>query len=78
MKTIVNYPTNALLWHFYNNCGLNDKAVWAIIDVINKVNSGELSLLSTISSDSDCTVEEMLIDLHIDYDTADCASFNLN
>lgn len=67
MKTIVNYPTNALLWHLYNNCGLEEKAVDSIISVINEPNAGKLTLLDCIAPNTDCTVEEMLIDLKIDY-----------
>jgi len=67
MKTIVDYPTNALLWHLYNNCGLKEHAVWAIIKVINDLNAGTLTLLDPIAENTDCTIEEMLNDLQIDY-----------
>ena len=68
MKTIVSYPTNSLLWHLYNNCGLKEKAVNGIIKTINQLNAGKLTLSSRIVPSSDCTVAEMLEDLHIDYE----------
>lgn len=69
MKTIVAYQTNILLWHLYNNCGLQENAVNGVVNTINDLNAGRISLESQIAPNADCTVEEMLVDLKIDYES---------
>ena len=68
MNLQIPYTKEQLTWHLKSNvmAQLTDSTIEKIVQQCNLVNIGEMDLQDEIIP-GNCTIEEMLIDLHIDF-----------
>lgn len=69
MSLQIPYTSEQLTWHLQNNVEpkLNSGTIFIIVSQCASVNRKEKHLQDEIVNGSGITIEEMLIDLHIDF-----------